>query len=46
MKNLKKLSREATKQIKGGGFTKCSATDPCNVGYCCEGICKEYICIE
>ncbi|WP_165828298.1 hypothetical protein [Chryseobacterium phosphatilyticum] len=46
MKNLKKLSREATSQIKGGGFQRCSETDPCPVGWCCNGMCKEFICIE
>ena len=47
MKNLKKLSREATKQINGGsGPFRCSETRPCYIGFCCRGACMEFACIE
>ncbi|MCJ7935217.1 MAG: hypothetical protein MUW56_16730 [Chryseobacterium sp.] len=48
MKNLKKLSRESAKQIKGAGgpIKSCSETSPCTFGSCCKGVCMEYICME
>lgn len=46
MKNLKKLNREQQKQINGGAIIKCSASQPCFIGYCCWGACMEYACIE
>ncbi|WP_185117586.1 bacteriocin-like protein [Chryseobacterium sp. PMSZPI] len=47
MKNLKKISRKAAKQINGGaGPIRCSATKPCFIGSCCRGVCMEYICME
>ena len=46
MKNLKKLSREAAKQINGGiGLFRCSITRPCSVGYCCNGECIDHDCM-
>ncbi|WP_449384747.1 bacteriocin-like protein [Chryseobacterium luteum] len=46
MKNLKKLNREQQRQINGGAITRCSITRPCSIGWCCDGACKEYACIE
>ncbi|MEJ5051967.1 hypothetical protein WH221_19240 [Chryseobacterium culicis] len=46
MKNLKKLSRQAAKQINGGSIERCSESNPCPVGYCCNGICSPFICLE
>ncbi|WP_165851788.1 bacteriocin-like protein [Chryseobacterium pennipullorum] len=46
MKNLKKLTREATKQIKGGGLKKCTEHSQCIYGMCCKGVCMEYACFE
>ncbi|WP_265131396.1 bacteriocin-like protein [Chryseobacterium oranimense] len=46
MKKLKKLNREQQRQINGGAIDKCSVTRPCTIGWCCDGICKEYACIE
>ncbi|WP_410493993.1 bacteriocin-like protein [Chryseobacterium sp. G0162] len=46
MKNLKKISREAAKQINGGLIGKCSRTNPCTVGWCCNGVCSPRACIE
>lgn len=46
MKNLKKLTREAAKQINGGiGLFRCSITRPCSVGYCCNGECIDHDCM-
>ncbi|CAH0232882.1 hypothetical protein MP478_05040 [Chryseobacterium sp. WG14] len=44
MKNLKKLSREAAKQINGGAIRRCSNTVPCTVGWCCDGVCTPIMC--
>ncbi|WP_250253365.1 hypothetical protein [Chryseobacterium sp. Marseille-Q3244] len=46
MKNLKKISRETAKQINGGKMERCSDTNPCVAGWCCNGICSPFICIE
>ncbi|WP_423775437.1 bacteriocin-like protein [Chryseobacterium joostei] len=46
MKNLKKLSREATKQIKGSGPRRCTENYECIYGACCKGVCMEYACME
>ncbi|SIT09121.1 hypothetical protein SAMN05421786_105116 [Chryseobacterium ureilyticum] len=46
MKNLKKLSREAAKQIKGAGPRKCSDDSQCIYGACCRGVCMEFACFE
>ncbi|CAM3125199.1 bacteriocin-like protein [Chryseobacterium flavum] len=47
MKNLKKLNRETTKQIQGGGPIKqCTDDSQCIYGACCRGFCMEYSCIE
>ncbi|UHO37087.1 hypothetical protein H5J24_15135 [Chryseobacterium capnotolerans] len=46
MKNLKKISRESAKQINGGKIDKCSDINPCSVGWCCNGICSPFICLE
>ncbi|WP_445343852.1 bacteriocin-like protein [Chryseobacterium rhizosphaerae] len=46
MKNLKKLSREAIKQIKGGDLKKCTEHSQCIFGMCCKGVCMEHICFE
>ncbi|SHF44953.1 MULTISPECIES: hypothetical protein [unclassified Chryseobacterium] len=46
MKNLKKLNRKQQSQINGGAFQKCSVTRPCFIGFCCQGVCMEYDCIE
>ncbi|MGE8555635.1 bacteriocin-like protein [Chryseobacterium jejuense] len=44
MKNLKKLNREAAKQINGGAIARCSNTRPCTIGWCCDGVCSPYMC--
>ncbi len=44
--NLKKITRDQQKQINGGAIKRCSETVPCTVGWCCDGACKPYICIE
>ncbi|MGE8555632.1 MAG: bacteriocin-like protein [Chryseobacterium jejuense] len=46
MKNLKKISRETAKQIKGAGLTKCTEHSQCIFGMCCKGVCMEHICFE
>ncbi|WP_449390379.1 bacteriocin-like protein [Chryseobacterium vrystaatense] len=46
MKNLKKLNREQQRKINGGDFRRCSATRPCTIGWCCDGTCSPYACIE
>ncbi|MBO9693010.1 hypothetical protein [Chryseobacterium sp.] len=46
MKNLKKLSREKSKQINGGSIERCSESNPCTVGWCCFGVCSPFICLE
>lgn len=46
MKNLKKLNREAAKQIKGAGPQKCSYDAQCIYGACCRGVCMEFACFE
>ncbi|CAM3125127.1 bacteriocin-like protein [Chryseobacterium flavum] len=45
MKNLKKISREAAKQINGGAIRRCNEQIPCTVGWCCDGVCSPYICM-
>ncbi|WP_410494469.1 bacteriocin-like protein [Chryseobacterium sp. CH1] len=46
MKNLKKLSRQAAKEINGGmKLFRCSETRPCSVGYCCNGECIDHDCM-
>ncbi|MDN3694221.1 hypothetical protein QWZ06_19025 [Chryseobacterium tructae] len=43
--NLKKLSRQAAKEINGGiGLFRCSEKRPCSVGYCCNGECIDHDC--
>ncbi|RKS97561.1 bacteriocin-like protein [Chryseobacterium defluvii] len=44
--NLKKLSREAQKQINGGAFKQCTSHEQCVIGWCCNYMCVEYACIE
>lgn len=47
MKNLKKLNREAAKQIKGAGpIRRCNDNSECIYGACCKGVCMEYACFE
>ncbi|MFZ4927563.1 bacteriocin-like protein [Chryseobacterium sp. Mn2064] len=47
MKNLKKISRKAAKEINGGaGPIRCSETKPCFIGICCRGTCMENACFE
>ena len=46
MKNLKKLSREAAKEIKGAGPKRCTEHSQCIYGMCCKGVCMEYSCFE
>ncbi|MCS4302355.1 MULTISPECIES: bacteriocin-like protein [Chryseobacterium] len=45
MKNLKKISREAAKQINGGFAPKCGENIPCSIGWCCQGVCKPQRCM-
>ncbi|MDR6514240.1 hypothetical protein [Chryseobacterium camelliae] len=48
MKNLKKLTREAQKAVNGGAIQRCSDIyhNPCTTGWCCNGVCRPYACIE
>ncbi|MGU3373782.1 bacteriocin-like protein [Chryseobacterium sp. M5A1_1a] len=47
MKNLKKLNRDETKQINGGGPIKgCTRDSQCTYGACCKGVCMEFACFE
>ncbi|MCJ7935218.1 MAG: hypothetical protein MUW56_16735 [Chryseobacterium sp.] len=40
MKNLKKLSREEQKEIKGSGIIKrCNYSFECPGGACCQNVC-------
>ncbi|WP_164975754.1 MULTISPECIES: bacteriocin-like protein [unclassified Chryseobacterium] len=40
MKNLKKINRQAQKEIKGSGpFKKCTEHYQCPGGSCCHNIC-------
>ncbi|MGG5210224.1 bacteriocin-like protein [Chryseobacterium sp. MIQD13] len=47
MKNLKKLNREQQRQINGGVYYgQCGPTRPCSVGWCCNGTCSPFKCLE
>ncbi|MBV8325603.1 hypothetical protein [Chryseobacterium sp.] len=47
MKNLKKLNRETTKRINGGGPIRgCTSNNDCIYGACCRNVCMEYACME
>ncbi|MCS4302356.1 hypothetical protein [Chryseobacterium sp. BIGb0232] len=46
MKKLKKISRAKASQINGGSTERCSEFNPCAAGWCCNGICSPFICME
>ncbi|WP_409013986.1 MULTISPECIES: bacteriocin-like protein [unclassified Chryseobacterium] len=49
MKNLKKITRETLKIINGGDRNnRCRDihNNPCTTGWCCNGTCYPYACIE